>query len=128
MTEEPLPVSTQIFTLVRLPNYEKGLARLLKKEPGLHELGRAAVVSAIAGKRLDVIPGLGGWAKLRLASPSQGRGKSGGFRLIYLVMYVGNTVYFQDVYFKAKKTDLTAMEKKQLKAMAALFKKAHRDE
>jgi len=61
----------------------------------------------------DVIPGLGGLRKVRLAS--KGKGKRGGARVIYLLILPAEVIYLFYVYTKGDMTDLTAEQKKRLR-------------
>jgi hypothetical protein len=56
----------------------------------------------------DLIKGGGGIRKLRHAV--QGRGKSGGVRIIYYWVKEGHQIYMLVVYPKSKKDDLTEKE------------------
>jgi len=59
-------------------------------------------------KRGDIIKGGGGIRKLRYAV--QGRGKSGGVRVIYYWVKDNHLIYMLVVYPKSKKDTLTAKE------------------
>lgn len=59
-------------------------------------------------ERGDLIKGGGGIRKLRYAM--QGRGKSGGVRLIYYWVKDSHQIYMLVVYPKSKKDDLTDKE------------------
>ena len=61
----------------------------------------------------DVIPGGSGLRKVRMAG--LGRGKSGGFRVTYLLLLDRTTAVLMAGYSKSEKEDLSADE---LKAMA----------
>lgn len=67
-------------------------------------------------RRGDVVAGTGGVRKLRAALP--GRGKRGGARIIYLAVFVRSRVYFLLAYAKSRRLDLTAAEKRELRALA----------
>lgn len=56
----------------------------------------------------DVIPGGGGLRKIRMAGG--GRGKSGGFRIIYTLMLGREVAVFLDGYAKNEREDLSAEE------------------
>ncbi len=60
----------------------------------------------------DVIPRTGGVRKLRVAA--KGRGKSGGYRLIYYFYNDKNPVLLFTIYGKNEKSDLTRQEEKEL--------------
>ena len=51
--------------------------------------------------RGDVVPGLGGIRKARVADPSRGKGKRGGFR--YMYFYVQVRGRFPDVYLQQRR-------------------------
>jgi hypothetical protein len=55
---------------------------------------------------------------------SEGQGKRGGARIIYLYVVVAARIYLMRCYAKNVKTDLTADEKKQLRQLAAHLKGA----
>jgi hypothetical protein len=64
-------------------------------------------------ERGDLIKGGGGIRKLRHAI--QGRGKSGGVRVIYYWIKDNQQIYMLVVYPKSKKDDLTARETAMLR-------------
>lgn len=68
----------------------------------------------------DVIQGTGGLRKLRLKS--QGKGKSGGYRLLYLYIVLDEKIYLLGIYDKSEKIDLNSDEKKQLKKLIDVLK------
>ena len=100
--------------------YLRELRRLSKKEPELHrlileELGNDPDVG-------DVIPGSGGWRKARVGSPSQEKGKSGGFRFIHLYFKSYGAIYLTDVYAKSEKENISPAMQRYLKESARMFK------
>lgn len=62
----------------------------------------------------DVIQGTGGLRKVRVAS--KGKGKRGGSRVIYYYLDDRRRFYLLTIYGKNEMSDLTADQKKQLKA------------
>lgn len=62
-----------------------------------------------------VVRGTGGVRKARWALP--GRGKRGGVRAVYFFRGDAGEVYMIDIYSKAEKADLTAADKKAIKAL-----------
>lgn len=66
--------------------------------------------------RGDVIPGGGGIRKLRFAA--QGRGKSGGVRIIYYWVTEAGQIYMLTLYPKGKKENLTDDEVAKLRKLA----------
>lgn len=73
-------------------------------------------------KQGDVIQGTGGLRKIRVAS--KGKGKRGGSRVIYYFLDERQRFYLLTIYGKNEMADLTADQKRQLKA----FMEAWRNE
>ena len=94
---------TPLFTR-RLPDYlnddlYQALQRALLENP---ELG-------------DVMPGTGGFRKVRWEDSRRGKGKRGGLRVIYYYLTADHQVWLFTLYDKHEATDLTSGEKKALK-------------
>jgi hypothetical protein len=70
----------------------------------------------------DEIPGAGGVRKLSFAI--KGRGKSGGVRIIYYYYDHETPLYAILLYGKNEQANLTAEQKKEVAALAAVIKKA----
>jgi hypothetical protein len=64
----------------------------------------------------DVMPDTGGFRKLRWADPARGKGRRGGLRIIYYYFATDHQVWLVTLYSKDEASDLTAREKKALKA------------
>ena len=63
-----------------------------------------------------VMPGTGGFRKLRWADLRRGKGKRGGLRLVYFHFPSDHQIWLMTVYDKDEAEDLTMPEKKLLKA------------
>jgi hypothetical protein len=70
-----------------------------------------------------VIEGTGGLRKIRWKL--KGRGKSGGLRIIYLNIRVQERIHLVFVFAKDESDDLTAGQKKELKAIVSTIKREH---
>jgi hypothetical protein len=68
--------------------------------------------------------GAGGVRKLRWAR--EGRGKSGGVRVIYFFYNDGIPLYLLTIYGKNEKDNLSAAERNELAKLAALLAKTAR--
>lgn len=68
----------------------------------------------------DVIPGLGGLRKIRLALP--GRGKRGGARVLYLLFLRAETIYFVYAFTKGRMEDLPPDKKRVIRAIVEQIK------
>ncbi len=60
----------------------------------------------------DVMPGTGGFRKLRWKDSRRGKGKRGGLRVIYYYLVTDHQIWFFAIYDKDELVDLTADEKK----------------
>jgi len=87
-------------------------ARGLFSDEALRQIEITLLVEPQAG---DVIQGAGGIRKLRAPLPA--RGKSGGARIIYLFVDAQGRVYMLLAYGKNTKSDLSAADKKTLRAL-----------
>lgn len=77
---------------------------------------------AEAPKHGDVMKGCGGLRKLRMKDVSRGKGRQGVARVIYLHIPEAGRIDFIAIYGKNEQDDLTAKQKKELKALATKAK------
>ena len=63
----------------------------------------------------DMIPGTGGFRKLRWTDPRRRKGKRGGLRVIYFHFVADSQIWFITLYGKDEVADLTPDEKHALK-------------
>jgi hypothetical protein len=63
----------------------------------------------------DVMPGTGGFRKLRWADPRRGKGRRGGLRVIYYYFPGEQLIWLMTLYDKAEASDLTAKQRQALK-------------
>lgn len=71
---------------------------------------------AAAPESGDLIPGTGGFRKVRWADKRRGKGRRGGLRVIYYYFEEEQQIWLMTLYGKDEAADLTAMEKKTLRA------------
>lgn len=64
----------------------------------------------------DVIPGTGGFRKLRWADPRRGKGRRGGLRVIYYYFPGEQQIWLITLYDKGEASDLTPKERQDLKS------------
>lgn len=64
----------------------------------------------------DLMPGTGGFRKIRWADTRRGKGRRGGLRVIYYHFRTDHQIWLMTLYDKDEASDLTAKEKKALKA------------
>jgi len=77
---------------------------------------------ACAPEDHPVIPGAGGFRKARWAR--RGKGKSGGFRVVYFFLAKPEQIYMAAVYAKSDMENLSAADQNVLAKLAAQIKKA----
>ena len=76
------------------------------------ELQRALLENPELGA---VVPGTGGFRKMRWAQAGRGKGKRGGLRVIYYYLTADRQIWLFTMYDKDELTDLSADEKRALK-------------
>ena len=74
-----------------------------------------------AGK---IMPGTGGFRKLRWSDDTRGKGKRGGLRIIYFFLPEDDQVWLFTLYGKDEAADLTPAQKAQLRAAIEAERKA----
>lgn len=74
----------------------------------------------------DVIPGTGGFRKLRWADEKRGKGQRGGLRIIYYYFSSDQQIWLMTLYSKDEASDLTAAEKKALRKAVESESKARK--
>jgi hypothetical protein len=71
----------------------------------------------------DLMPGTGGFRKMRWRDARRGKGRRGGLRIIYCYFPSDHQIWLMTLYNKDEAADLTENEKKALKdAMASELK------
>ncbi len=72
----------------------------------------------------QIMPGTGGFRKLRWADATRGKGKRGGLRIIYFFLHEDHQVWLFTLYGKDEADDLTPAQKAQLRAAVEAEQKA----
>ncbi|MDP6490824.1 MAG: hypothetical protein QGG69_03505 [Kiritimatiellia bacterium] len=100
-----------MITFTEHPVFTKRISELLSDEE-YREFQTDLAANPQTG---DVIPGLGGLRKIRLALP--GRGKRGGARVLYLLFLNAETVFLLYVFTKGVVGDLPPDETRVIQAL-----------
>lgn len=97
-----------MLTVAELPEYQRRAAKLLADED------RRAIVDYLAAhpRAGDLIEGTGGVRKLRWGR--DGRGKSGGVRVIYYVHSEVMPLYLLTMFAKNERANLSKAERNEL--------------
>jgi len=99
------------LTFVETPLFSKLLSKYMDDE-GYRRLQLALLAQPEKG---DLIPETGGFRKLRFQDEARGKGKRGGFRVIYYVLNDEAQLWFFTIYRKDEVVDLTPDQKRILK-------------
>jgi hypothetical protein len=84
----------------------------------LSEEGYRALQNELAGNpRAGILmPGTGGFRKVRWAHPRRGKGRRGGLRIVYYYFAKDQEIWLMTLFDKHEASDLSPQEKKALKA------------
>lgn len=105
-----------MHTVAETPEFRAQARKLLTEE----EIQQLITLLARNPKAGDLIPGTGGFRKLRVARKNEG--KSGGYRVVYFFYDERLPVLLASVYAKNTKENLTDSQRNQLAAIAASIK------
>lgn len=105
-----------IAEIVSLSGYESQVSALLNED----ERMAMEFFIACAPEGNPVIPGAGGFRKARWAR--RGKGKSGGFRVVYFFLAELGRIYMAAIYAKSRKETLSAADRNVLAKLAARIK------
>jgi len=106
-----------MMTFTEHPVFTRRIMELLTDEE-YREFQSELAANPDAG---DVIPGLGGLRKIRLALP--GRGKRGGARVLYLLFVRAETVFLLYVFAKGEFEDLPPDKRRVIRGLVEEIKK-----
>ena len=104
-------------TFILAASFDRAWADMGLGDKELMALQQLLTLNPEAG---DVIQGTGGARKVRI--PLEGRGKSGGGRVIYVDVVIREQIYLITAYSKNVQTDLSPEEKKQLRKVVEICK------
>jgi len=116
-----MPYVLAMQTVVEMPEFlRRG------KHVGLSDDEREHIIDALAShpELGDEISGTGGMRKLRVAA--QGKGKSGGYRVITFFSGPDMPVFLVTVYAKSRQGTITDKEKNIMKSLSAILVDAYR--
>ena len=104
-------------TFILTSGFERSWERMGLGDEELQDLQNLLLLDPDAG---DVIPGLAGARKVRI--PLEGRGKSGGGRVIYVDVVVREQIYLLLAYPKNVQTDMGPDQKKIIRQLIETIK------
>lgn len=97
---------------IEAPPFARYLPKYLSDDE-YRELQTKLTANPVAG---DLMPGTGGFRKMRWADVRRGKGRRGGLRIIYYHFPSDHQIWLMTLYNKNEADDLTTAEKKALKA------------
>jgi hypothetical protein len=97
---------------IESPAFSRHLSRYLSDE-GYRALQNELVRNPQSG---DLMPGTGGFRKMRWADPRRGKGRRGGLRIIYYHFARDRQIWLMTLFDKDEASDLSPKERKALKA------------
>lgn len=108
------------YTFVNSEVFDKALKKFKLNDDDLRKL-----CFEIGGgwKNHDVVEGTGGLRKFRFSSASENRGKSGSYRVLYLLLEQDELVYLVMMYSKGSQENITDEQKAILKQRMDSIKK-----
>lgn len=102
----------QCIEFIEAPAFTRYLSKYLADD----EYHRLQVQLAGNPEAGDVMPGSGGFRKIRWADTRRGKGRRSGLQVIYYYFARDRQILLMTLYGKDEATDLTAKEKKALKS------------
>jgi mRNA-degrading endonuclease RelE of RelBE toxin-antitoxin system len=96
------------YRFIFTAQFDRDLKLLRKHNPGLRD-DFESFVKTFDPETHPVIPGTSGARKARM--PAKGRGKRGGYRMIYYLVQ-GNTIWLITIYDKVQKENLSPAEER----------------
>jgi len=76
----------------------------------------------------DLMAGCAGARKGRVGNKAAGKGKSGGFRYIYVYIVIAGTIYLIHFYGKNEKANLSKAERNELANLVTELKRLYGEE
>ena len=98
------------YRFIFTAQFDRDLKALRRHNSSLRE-NFETFINTFDAEIYPVIPGTSGARKARM--PAKGRGKRGGYRMIYYLVK-GNTVWLLTIYDKALKENLSPAEEKAI--------------
>ena len=117
----PLDYTSLMQTIVELPEFQKRATDLLKEEE------KVSIINYLAfhPQAGDLMQGTGGIRKLRWSA--QGKGKSGGVRVIYYYHNGSVPLFLLTVFGKGEKANLSKSERNDLAKLTVLLLRNYGD-
>lgn len=117
-------MSADLIHFVESPGFTKRIDKLASLDV-LLALQNDLVIDPEFG---DLMAGCGGARKGRVGDKPAGKGKSGGFRYIYVYIVIAGTIFLLHFYSKNEKANLSKAERNELAKVVKELKRLYGEE
>lgn len=115
-------MASDLIHFVESPGFTKRIDKLASMEV-LFSLQSDLVKNPLLG---DLMEGCGGARKARVGDKGiSGRGKSGGFRYVYLYIEIAGTIYLLHFFGKNEKANLSKAERNEVAKLVKELKRLY---
>ena len=114
-------MATDLFHFVESPGFTKRIDKLASLDV-LFSLQRDLVRDPLLG---DLMEGCGGARKGRVGDRASSKGKSGGFRYVYVYIEIAGTIYLLHFFGKSEKANLSKAERNEVAKLVRDLKRLY---
>lgn len=114
-------MEAELIHFVESPGFTDRIDKLASLDV-LFSIQNALVKNPEAG---DLMAGCAGARKGRVGDKAAGKGKSGGFRYIYVYIVIAGTIYLIHFYGKNEKANLSKAERNELSKLVKELKRLY---
>lgn len=114
-------MSADLIHFVESPGFTRRIDKLASLEV-LFTLQTDLVRDPEAG---DLMEGCGGARKARVGDKTTGKGKSGGFRYVYIYIEIAGTIYLIHFFGKNEKANLSKAERNEVAKLVKELKRLY---
>ena len=114
-------MSADLIHFVESPGFTKRIDKLASLDV-LFSLQSDLARNPLLG---DLMEGCGGVRKARVGDKGAGKGKSGGFRYVYLYIEIARTIYLLHFFGKNEKANLSKAERNEVAKLVRELKRLY---
>ena len=114
-------MANDLIHFVESPGFTRRIDKLASLDV-LFSLQSDLVQNPLLG---DLMEGCGGTRKGRIGDRTSGRGKSGGFRYVYVYIEIAGTIYLIHFFGKNEKSNLSRAERNEVAKLVKELKRLY---
>ena len=114
-------MASDLFHFVETPGFTRRIDKLASSDV-LFAVQNDLLRNPLLG---DLMEGCGGARKGRFGDKSAGKGKSGGFRYVYVYIEIAGTIYLLHFFGKNEKANLSKAERAEVAKLVRELKKLY---